>query len=164
MAICVMWTSTGAYWIATLLAAVKLQSILHDAMSKILQSVSHIHGCFDHRASGRLLHICPKPTWLLYPFGLMDPLDYGSPAHDGQQCVGTISLMINVSISSVTSKRVFSTQNHAMLSSAMQLFGGAHGLFGASTVSSSSPGLRWYCSPLVCSHVPFSQDLLLVDC
>ena len=53
---------------------------------------------------------------------------------------------------------------HARSSSAMQSFGGAHGPFGASTVSSSSSGLRWYCSLLVRSHVLFFEDFRLVYC
>ena len=112
VAILVMWISTVAYWIATLLAAVKLQSILHDTMSQIMRGLSYMYRCFDRSATRTSLTTCPEPTWL-NTLDFMEKFDFDITALDGQQCVGTIALTINVSISSVTCKRVLST--HIML-------------------------------------------------
>ena len=96
-----MWTSTLAYWIATLFAALEIQAILYNATSQMLDSVSYIQGCFGLNAGVNTtsLNMCPKPTWP-HPDDVRDSLSY-IPAYNIQQCVGTTGLTLNVNTSRV---------------------------------------------------------------
>ena len=90
-AILVMWASTVAYWIATLLAAVKTQSILREMMSQMLDKVSRVQSCVSDPSSS----VAPFSACQAESF---TDVSVFSKAYAAQQCTGTAALTVNVSI------------------------------------------------------------------
>ena len=90
-AIVAMWASTVAYWIATLLAAVKTESILREMISHTLLEISRVQSCMsDPSSSLGLFSACQAGSF-------RDVLIF-SKVYAAQQCTGTAALTVNVSI------------------------------------------------------------------
>ena len=94
-AILVMWASTVAYWIATLLAAVKTESILREMLSQALLKISLVQSCMSN------------PSSSVAPFSACQAASFDDPVfpdvYATQQCIGTAALTVNVSISAYSS-------------------------------------------------------------
>ncbi|RDX42094.1 hypothetical protein OH76DRAFT_1488944 [Lentinus brumalis] len=90
VAIIIMWLSTLALWIVTLVAAVKAYSVLQVLTAQTSGHIANVQACLKSMTGSDSAYSCSS----------QDPLTElaGTEAYYAEDCTGTVSLMINVVI------------------------------------------------------------------
>ncbi len=88
VAIIVMWLSTVAFWIVTLVTAVKAWSVLRDLTAQTLGQIANMQACLYSMTSTGATYGCS-------PQNLRTELA-DTEAYAAEDCAGTVSLAINV--------------------------------------------------------------------
>lgn len=88
VAIIIMWLSTLAFWIVTLVAAVKAYSVLQVLTAQTSGHIANMQACLTSMTGSDSAYSCSS----------QDPLTElaGTEAYYAEDCTGTVSLMINV--------------------------------------------------------------------